>query len=300
MAVAALRVRGTDVRQVAAHLTLADGRLALDPLTAQLPAGSLQARLGIDASHPEPPVSVVVKAPGVPLAQLLALLRVPADAGGALEIDADLHGSGQTPHALAASADGHLGLAMVNGEIDHRLLEVTLGPVLRRAHLPDITARTGQLPVRCFAFRVDVQHGKGDVRALLLDTSLAYLAGGGTLDLAGETLALRLRPLARLGGTGVVVPLRINGPFRAPKVEVDAAASAAEAAQLGAQASRSPQLGIIIGALGGDRMLSGGSPDDCPRDLALARGGAIGPSPAAAAEQPKAPKPADLLRQFLR
>jgi hypothetical protein len=67
-------------------------------------------------------------------------------------------------------------------------------------------------------------------------------------------------------------------------------------------------MGIIIGALGADRMIAGAGRDRCGEELAIARGGRAGPLPAAAAPatgaaaeaKPKPPKPADLLRQFLR
>ena len=303
MSLAVLRTGGQDYRDIAAHLVLADGHLTVDPVGAQLPAGRLDGRLTADATQANPPVAVVLRGPGLQLAPLLALLRLPPDAKGAVEVDADLHGAGATPHALAASADGHLGIAMVNGEIDNRLVSGTLGQVLQHARLPDITARPGVTPVRCLALRLDAHQGVADVRAFLLDTSLFYLEGSGSLNLGEETLALRLRPLARLGGTGVIVPLRVQGGFRAPKVEVDAAGAAGEAAGLAAQAGRMPpQLGVIIGALGGDRMVEGGGADDCAKELAVARGGLPGPAPAAPApqEKQKPPKPADLLRQLLR
>jgi AsmA protein len=298
-----LHTGGVDYRDIAGHLTLAAGKLSVDPFGGQLPAGRLEGRFAADASQANPPVSLVLHGPGLQLGPLLVLLGLPAEARGAVDIDADLRGAGQSAHALAASADGHLGVALVNGEIENRLLSATLGQVLQHARLPDVTARPGVTPVRCFALRLDAQHGVAEVKALLLDTNLFYIEGNGSLNLADETLALRLRPLARLGGTGVIVPLKVQGPFRNPKVEVDAAGAASEAAGIAAQASRNPQLGIIIGALGGDRMVRGAGGDDCAGQLAIARGGRAGPAPAAApapTEKPKAPKPADILRQFLR
>jgi AsmA protein len=300
-----LHTGGVDYRDIAGHLTLAAGRLNVDPIGGQLPAGRFDGRLSADAGQTNPPVSLVLRGPGLQLGPLLVLLGLPAEARGSVDIDADLRGTGQSAHALAASADGHLGVALVNGEIDNRLLSSTLGQVLQHARLPDLTARPGTTPVRCFALRLDAKQGVADVRALLLDTSLFYLEGNGSLNLGDETMALRMRPLARLGGTGVIVPLNVRGPFRNPKVEVDATGAASEAAGIAAQASRNPQLGIIIGALGGDRMVRGAGADDCARDLAVARGGRAGTVPAAApappaAEKPKAPKPADLLRQLLR
>ncbi len=315
LSVGDLRAGGTDYRDIALHLVLADGKLALDPAVVHLPGGRLDGRATVDASQQQPPVALTLKAPGLPLAQLLAVLRLPTYMTGNLEIDADLRGAGDTPHALASTASGHLGLALVDGAIDNRLVSSTVGQALQHARLPDITAHPGRTSVRCFALRLNAQHGTADVRALLLDTNLADVQGDGSMNLADETLSLRLRPLVRLGGTGVVLPLLVTGSLLAPKVAVDAAAGAAEAAGMAAaagraaQAGRSPQLGLIIGALGANGLLQGGDKDNCPAALAAARGGAPGKPPVAAPAAPAAPKlprapkppnPADLLRQFLR
>jgi AsmA protein len=293
LTVGSLVIGGGEYRDIAGHLVLANGRLALDPAGARLPAGRLDGRVSADATAEKPPVAVTLRGPGLHAAPLLALLGLPDGIQGDVDVDIDLRGAGDTPHELAASAEGHVGLALVNGQIDNRLVSGTLGRVLQRARLPDVTAQPGVLPVRCLAARFDIQHGAADARALLLDTSLFYVEGGGAVDLGAETLALRLRPLARLGGTGIIVPLRIEGGLRKPKVTVDAAGDAS------AQKTNGPPLGIIIGALGGNGMVEGGATDDCARQLAVARGGLPGPLPEPAAK-PKPPKPADLLRQFLR
>ena len=76
--------------------------------------------------------------------------------------------------------------------------------------------------LRCVALRIDVAHGVGDLHALLLDTVPLRLTGGGTVDLGQETLSLHLLPLARIGATGMSVPVNIRGTFRAPRAAVDA------------------------------------------------------------------------------
>ena len=150
--VGTLRTGGVDYRDIAGHLTLAAGKLSVDPFGGQLPAGRLEGRFTADGSQANPPVSLVLHGPGLQLGPLLVLLGLPAEARGAVDIDADLRGSGQSAHALAASADGHLGVALVNGEIENRLLSATLGQVLQHARLPDLTARPGVTPVRCSRF----------------------------------------------------------------------------------------------------------------------------------------------------
>lgn len=300
-----LIARGTEFRDLAGHLLLDNGHLRLDPFAATLPGGQLHVTFVADASHPVPPVAVGLRAPRLQLASLLAAARLPAEASGTVDVDLDLKGAGQTPHAIASTATGHLGLASVDGKIGNRVLAETIGPILARANLPGIGAAQGLSDLRCLALRVDANGGQAVVRALLVDTTAAYLEGSGTLDLGAETLDLRLRPLVRLGGTGVAVPLRVGGTFRAPSARIDAGGALGEAARQAeaAGAKANGAFGLVIGALGADRMIAGGGASDCQAQLAIARGGQAGPLPsaeAAPAERPKLPKPADLLRQFLR
>ena len=132
------------------------------------------------------------------------------------------------------------------------------------------------------------------------------MEGSGTLNLADETLALQMRPLVRLGGTGVAVPVRVGGTFRSPSARLDPSGAAGEAGRQ-AEAAGGRVFGLVIGALGANGMIAGtgaAAPTDCAAELAIARGGRAGAlpaaRPAAAEAAPKPLKPADLLRQFLR
>ncbi|MBV9654168.1 MAG: AsmA family protein [Acetobacteraceae bacterium] len=308
--------RGTPYRDVSGHLALNGGKLRLDPFAAELPGGPMTLTASADATQPKPPVALTFRTPGLALASLLAAFRLPADANGSVEVDLDVRGAGHSPHEIASTADGHLGLASQGVKIGNRVLAETIGPLLRDANLPGIADLAGASDVRCFATRLDAKDGHATLRAFVLDTSLLLLEGSGSINLADEALALQLRPLLRTGGTGVIVPLRVGGTLRAPKASVDATGVVGEAArQAEAAGARSnPALGIIIGALGADRTVAGsGGRDNCAAALALARGGKAGPvpptAPAATAPAPappspqappRTPKPADLLRQFLR
>ncbi len=309
--VGTLIARGATYRDVSGHLVLDAGKLRLDPFAMQLPGGPMRLTLSADAGQPKPPVAATLHAPGLALKALLAALRLPQEASGTVEVDLDLKGAGRTPHEIASGVNGHLGLASTGAKIGNRVLADTLGTVLADAKLPGVGDVQGVSDVRCFAARLEAANGRAAVRGLLLDTTLVHVEGTGSVNLADETLALQLRPLVRIGGTGVVVPLRVGGTLRAPKAAVDASGAAGEAArQAGAAGVKSNSaLGIVIGALGGDRMIAGsGARDSCAPELALARTGKASAVPAAAAAAPappaqgklKAPKPADLLRQLFR
>ena len=273
-----------DYRDVAGHLVLHDGKLALNPFSGQTPGGRLDLTLSVDATTDDMPVSLGLHAPALALKPLLTAFALPDDVTGSAEVDLDVHGVGRSPHAIASTMDGRLAIAMVDGDIENRTLAALLGDVARNARLPEGLGGAGRTRVRCFAARLDASHGQVTVTTLVLDTSRLLLQGNGTISMGDEALSLRLRPLVRVGGPGVIVPLRIGGTLADPKVGLDTAGA----------------LGALAGGVAGER---GG--DACPAALASARGGRAG---AAAAElAPTAPgasakplTPAQLLRGLVR
>jgi uncharacterized protein involved in outer membrane biogenesis len=281
-----LRTGGQTHRDIAGHFVLKAGKLVLDPISGTLPAGKMSGRLTIDANPPKPPVVLVLRGPGLSMRALALMLGLPSDASGALDVDANLNGAGDSLHAIAAGLNGTLGLAMVNGAIDNASLNRLLGPILTSASLPLSLINPGQIirgtsALRCFAARLDARGGLATFRALYLDSARVKVSGSGTINLADEALSLRLRPLARLASTGITVPLIVGGTIMNPRARVDAA-DTAQANILGlaqsAQNLAEVPLGAISGAFGGpDRLSNGG--DDCANQLAIARGGPGGPQP---------------------
>jgi len=281
--VADLRAGGVAWRDLSTHVALVGGLLVVNPLSVQAPGGHLDAALSVDARQAKaPPVALMVHGPAMALRTLLAGLGLPADASGTVQLDADLHGAGRSSQAIAAGLDGHLGLSLVDGEVDNQVLVTLFGDVLRSAKIPaDLGA--GRTHIRCLALRADATHGQVRLSHFLLDTSRLHLEGDGTADLATETLDLRLRPLLRFSGNGIAVPVRVTGSFLEPKARLDA---------LGGNG----RVGALIGALSGL-----GASDACGPALAAARGGQAGPMPSGPAPKPTKPLDArELLRKLFR
>jgi hypothetical protein len=129
------------------------------------------------------------------------------------------------------------------------------------------------------------------------------MTGTGTVNLGGETLAMTLAPQARIAGTGVVIPISVDGPIRDPAIKVNelGAAERNAGSVAGAIIGNATPLGIVGGLLGGDK-LRGDNTDICPAALAAARGQAL-PAPGskpAAPSKPDAPNPGTLLKNLFR
>ena len=273
---------GADYKSIQAHVLLKDGVLTLDPASADLPQGRVALTLSADAGKTVPPVHLTLHAPAIPLAPLLAALGEPPYATGNLEIQADLHGAGESPHAIAASLEGTIALVVPGGTIDIKRIGGSVAGVVQALHP---TSAAGADTLRCFALRLDFSHGTGTVRTLTLGSGLLNVDGGGTVNLADETLALLLTSHAIVARAAVTVPLNVFGPLAAPRTRVN---------QVGIAEANAALLGGLLGksatsVLGSGQTAADG--DSCPAALAVARGQAA-PAPAPASAQAPAAAPA--------
>jgi uncharacterized protein involved in outer membrane biogenesis len=267
LAVSQAMLHGAVYRAIGAQVVLQDGKLRLDQAQMRSPGGVVQARLQADATVVPPLATLAVMAPGLDAGGLaMALGLAEGAAAGSVDVDMEVRTAGADPHTMAATLGGHLGLALVDGEVDNQALFQVLGVVLRGVNLP--FDKGGRSRVRCLATRIDAVGGQATVRTLALDTTRLRLEGDGLLDLGNETMDLHMRPVIRMGGTlgalgggGVSVPVRLIGPFRAPHAQADRGV---------VQPGR---FGITIGAP---------SSDPCGAALAAARDGRAGPAPMAA------------------
>lgn len=316
--VGTLRFDKADYRAIDAHLVIDDGKLRLDPFSAQAPEGRMTATLTADATQAEPRVHLTAHSPGITLRTLLAAMGVRQAAAGQVEMLLDLTGAGHNPRAIAATLSGMVGVALAGGTIDTKVLGGSVGKVSKDLALLDLLGRSGgTADIRCIAVRFDARDGVARARTMLLSSSLLTADGGGSINLRDETMDLLLRPQGRMGGTGFRVPVKVVGPLRAPRVDVDA--SGAAEANIGTLAGivigGDKQLGSALGGLFGTAPV-GNESNACPAALALARGGQaappsttqeqVRPAPTQAQPQaqpqqrPRVPDPNTLFRQLFR
>ncbi|HEX4172037.1 MAG TPA: AsmA family protein, partial [Acetobacteraceae bacterium] len=293
--IAQLKAGGALYHAIAGHIVLLGGKLQVDPLTADLPEGHVTASVTADATAANPPVAFRVQIPALALQPLLAAIGEPAVINGTPNVQADLHGAGATPHAIASTLDGSFSVTMGKGTVDNRLLGSTLGSVLREINLLDLVGRGGSSEIECFIANAAVSRGVATFRSLVFASSLVTMNGSGSVNLGNETLDLRVQPQARVAGTGIVVPLRITGPWRSPGTAPDPAATVTQNAGTvaGALLGQTSPLGAIAGALGGKQVL-GGSEAGCGGSHTAATPAT--PKP----QSPKPPNVSNTLKQLFR
>ena len=277
LSVADLHAGAADYRNATGHVGLSNGALTLASFSLMAPEGPVAFSATASAQTEPHAVALALRSPGFAIGTLLQALGLPPGSTGAAELDVALQAAGDTPHALAASVNGHAGIALVDGAIANADLAAALGEALKSVGLG--LDPGGQSAVRCLAVRLNAQSGQVSVAALKLDTARLALEGSGTVDLRGETLALQVRPFLRLGNTGVAAPLRLDGTLLHPALAMDS------------PNGEPGRPGITIGG-------QAAPADDCSAALTAARDGRPGAMPTAVLS--KSLKPADLLRSLLR
>ncbi len=223
---------------VSLALQLKAGRLDVSRLRMALPNGPLAASLTADARTDAVPVSLVLHAPGIPLALVARLAGLPGSASGAIRVDTELRAVGRSPHALAASLDGSFAATMVGGSLSNAALIELTAASLQALNIT--VPAQGDTAIRCFGLIGAFNKGVGRFKTIALDTTYLEMDGAGQFDLGAETVALKLHPLARLSGSSVSVPVLVEGPFRGVQGRLDA--------------SGLDKLGLLIDAwFGGDQ-----------------------------------------------
>jgi AsmA protein len=265
------------------HAVLANGVLTINPVTGQIPGGSVMAAATLDSTKNPAAEAANLSAPALALSPFLKAFGLSDSAEGTVTAKLVATSHGNDLQAIAGGLDGQFGLAMVNGIVDGSVMDHLFGTVLHTVGLPaSVVGAQGPVAVRCMAFRVDAQNGVGTIKTLTLDSSRLLVQGGGSVDFGNETLNMIVRPQLDFAGTEVGVPVRIGGSFSAPTTSV-APASAVQAA---AQAAIGLPLNIAQETLGANTifgkaasMLGAGQPGDvCPAALSLGRLGQPGPS----------------------
>jgi len=203
-------------------MTLAKGRLQVSRARLAFPDGPLEATMSADAASQDVPVTLSLHSAAIPLALLADSAGLPGGTTGTLRVETDLTARGNSPHDLAATLAGPFAATMIGGRVTDAALIGLAGPALKELNIA--VPANGETAIRCLGLVGSFTNGQGRFPTIALDTTFLQLDGAGEVDLGGETLALKLHPLARLSGSSVSVPVVVEGPFRAIKGRLDASA----------------------------------------------------------------------------
>lgn len=199
---------------------LKGGRLHAGPLHLAMPGGPAALTITADASGSTAPVSLQLHAPAIPLALIARQAGLPGPVTGAARIEAQLHATGRSLHALASTLDGPVSVTSTGGRMTNTAFLQLTSAALGALGI-EVPAQ-GETALRCLGVAGSFDHGVARLRTIALETTYLSLEGSGQVDLGRETLAFRLNPLAQVSGSPVSVPVVVEGPFNAISGRLDA------------------------------------------------------------------------------
>ncbi len=275
---------GREADNVKVQLSLAGGRLDVTGIEAAMLGGTLAGSALIDAAAPaEPTLLVRFNGNGLDLGAILTALGKPREVrGGKTNLVVDLAMRGTSPHAWAGSATGNVRVVAGRATLVNTRLDVTSPLDKLFAAVNPFRESDPATELVCAVIRMPFANGIARVdRTVAIETNKLGVLASGTLDLRNETVDFTIQPKVH-SGIPVNIPgladlVRFSGPMTAPQVQVDAKASVAAIASVGAAVSTGG-LSVIGQALF-SRVEDGGA---TPCQIALGQKGSAAASGKAA------------------
>jgi uncharacterized protein involved in outer membrane biogenesis len=199
--------------------TVDDGVLSATGIKGRFRNGHISGSAKIDVRGDIPQTTLDLRMSDLPLDQFARKENERPPFEGRLEARLAITGSGNSVHQVAASANGALSLAMLNGAMRASMAEMT-ATTLRGLGLT-LTKSDEETQVRCANATFRAHDGVLSAERIAVDTESVVISGTGEIHLDTEALDLTLhgeprkRRLVRLGA-----PVSLAGSLKHPEVHI--------------------------------------------------------------------------------
>lgn len=208
------------LENLAARIQMKDKVLTLEPLEFGAAGGKLAGVIRLDGAKEPIAASVRLRVQNLKLAQLFPTVEQARGSIGDVDGVIELAGRGNSLAGMLGSSSGKVGLYIDDGQISKTLMELVALDLWDYARLK----LKGDEPVkiRCAIADFAVKDGLMQANALVFDTPVVNVGGGGTINLKNEQMDLKLKPepkdrsIASLNS-----PLQARGTFSQPKIGPD-------------------------------------------------------------------------------
>jgi AsmA protein len=245
--IGALKASNLKVSNLRVGIKANEGRLQVNPLSANLYQGTLNGTLSVDARGTVPQVTAQQKLAGISIGPLMKDLLDKEVLDGRGSISLDLTTAGNTTGAMKKALNGDATINLRDGAIRG----INLGEVLRNAKAKLGTLRGQHTVAASVGEKTDFTELSGTFKLrngvahnddLSAKSPLLRLAGYGDIDIGNSSMNYLARAavvgtLEGQGGKelsslkGVTVPVRISGPFDRLSYTLDFNAMVGEAAK---------------------------------------------------------------------
>lgn len=256
-----IQSKGLAIEQVQADVTLAQGKLAVSPHSAQLFGGKLAGSLTVDANTNQ--FALKENISGIRLESLLTALGQAPRVTGQGAVTLDLSSAGNTVKALEQNLAGTANVNLKDGAIKG----IDIGAIINNVRSMLGKAPTqqgsgsGETAFTEMTASATIQKGIATNRDLNVKAPLFRLEGAGTINIPQSSLDYLAKVAVVESSTGqggqnlaslrgVTIPIKISGKFDNPQYSVDVGSLAAELAksQLGDKAKE--EINKVVPGLG--------------------------------------------------
>jgi uncharacterized protein involved in outer membrane biogenesis len=211
------------LKKVSVRIKLDAGVLAIDPFAFEFPQGKLSGTARIDARQDVPQTDLDVRLTDLRFDQFIPVKQgSESPLNGTMQARAKIHGSGDSIHALASSANGNITAVVPRGEMRAAFAELTGINVLRALGLL-ISKDQARADVRCGIADFKLEDGVAHAQNLVFDTENVLITGGGQIRMKPEELDLTIEGKPKkIRLMRLHAPIELHGHLRKPSVGLDA------------------------------------------------------------------------------
>ena len=203
------------------RVLMKDSVLSLEPLDFGLAGGRLHGPVRLDGKSGTIGADTALRVDKLQLAKLFPTIKESQGSLGNLGGAVNLKGRGNSVKDMLGTSNGTIALYMDGGRISRALMELVGLDLLKYAQVK----LTGDenIDVRCAIADLTVKDGLANINALVVDTSVVNIQGGGWINLKTEEMNLRIDPKPKHKSIGSLnSPLYVRGTFSKPHVSPDA------------------------------------------------------------------------------
>ena len=214
------RPKQLPIENLVARIRMRDKVLTLDPLEFGIAGGQLAGAATLDGRKEPIQAKLDMRVKDLSLPKLFPTIDKGQTSVGDINGLIELAGRGDSVAEMLASANGKLGVFMDGGRVSKFLMELAALDLWGVAK----TKLQGDKPVdiRCAIGDFAVNDGVMHSNALVFDTGVVNVQGGGQINLKDEAMDLTLKPQPKdTSIASLNSPLYIRGTFGQPKVAPD-------------------------------------------------------------------------------
>ena len=200
-------------------LSSQNGNWQFDNLALELPgSGSITGTAGLNANSKTAALSTDLQVNQLILGTSLQHFGVTnIIEQGSVNLNLKLNARGNSMSALAANANGLVGVKMKTAHLGKANVEQINNELVK--NLISWASNNQATTVNCLVSRWSIKNGIATTDLTVIDTTHIALQGSGSINLGQETLDLVMAPRPKnLGQLNVSAPIAINGSLRKPKI----------------------------------------------------------------------------------